>query len=138
MGKLIKNHLARLIVMTAGACKFHVFKICDNSRLIRSRSNRRSFTRFLLAKVLLGFCHNEFRLRSQASTDTSNHKPALRHTRPRMGMATQEIRRNRFTSIDRSPTSSVPTTLSGSHLDVPKHKCRAVLSDWRVHVFLGI
>lgn len=137
MGKLIKNHLARLIVMTAAACKKSSSRFYMPA-LTRPRPNRSITTRFLLAKVLLGLPHHKLRLRRKTHPDPANRQPDIRRHRISLGMAAQAIRWDMATPIDR--VAVTPTTAPGFDLDthVSEHECGTVLSNRDGHLFLGL
>lgn len=99
MGKLVKNHLARLVVMTAAACRCTGPGTLGLWILTFARPDRGFDRRLLLAKVLLGFPHNKFRPRRKTNTYTANRKPCLWHTYTRLGMAPQTVRWHGTTSV---------------------------------------
>lgn len=114
MGRLIKNHWARLIILTAGACelaptsssttwetgpgspRMHlvvgmpVSRCPIVSRALTNephRSNMRCRRGFLLAKDLLGFRHQDAGPGREAVPDTANHQFGYRNLDDGVGVA---------------------------------------------------
>ena len=94
MGKLIKNHWARLIILTAAACTSSPFPSSSNlhphhprTNNHNRRSNRRLDQRILLAEALLGLPNHEPRPRRPTRSDPPDPEPAPRPAGPVLGMA---------------------------------------------------
>jgi hypothetical protein len=62
MGKLIKNHLARLIVMTAGACKIPLLEFIDTQELTKLDQIAASLQGFFWPKIFWDFATTNFDL----------------------------------------------------------------------------
>lgn len=98
MGKLIKNHWARLIILTAAACTSSPTPPTPSitqSLTSPNRPNRRLNQRLLLAETLLGLPDHEPRPRRPAHPDPSDHQPPPRSARPLLGMASTPLHHRR-------------------------------------------
>lgn len=150
MGKLIKNHWARLIILTAAACKqppsYHhavlhhsvTISIATLEMLIYFvRPNSCLPRRLLLAQALLGLPHQESRRCRQTFPHTPNHKPLPRLAGYRLGMAPQILRRYNVPQIDRDETGGISAELPGCDVAVSRDESGLVLSDWHGSVLLG-
>lgn len=138
MGKLIKNHWARLIVLTAAICQSphtpsSVFYTDSGDRPSGSSDRR-----LLLAQDLLGFPHEEPRPGSQAAAHPPDHQPDLRHLHVRVGMAARVPRRHGDPSQHRGPADRPPSRCSRGGLAVPGNESRLVLLDCDGGIFLGL
>ena len=109
MGKLIKNHWARLIILTAAACTSFLPTPLPHSPLSHQhpltkhplhRPNRRLNLRLLLAETLLGLPDHEPRSRRPTRPDPPDHQPAPRPPRPLLGMAPTALHHRRHLHPD--------------------------------------
>ena len=87
MGRLIKNHWARLIVLTAATCMSSLAGTSREFLLTLDRPSSSRHRRLLLAQNLLGFLDENAGSCSEASTDPPNHQPYLWHFHVCLGMA---------------------------------------------------
>jgi len=145
MGKLIKNHWARLIVLTAAVCMSS-----KNLRLLRipsrierfsnksNRSNSRRNPRILLAKNILGFPHQEPRHRCKASTDSANYKLGLRYHHACLGMAFRSHRWLSNAPQHWGETDCVANGWAGRCLTLPGNEPCNLLLCWDDRLFLGL
>ena len=90
MGRLIKNHWARLITLTAGTCMF-LWASGEKTPMpdtnIVYRPNCRGSRGLLLAQDILGLPHENAGSGSQASTCAANHQPLVWHLHGGVGVA---------------------------------------------------
>lgn len=142
MGKLIKNHWARLIILAAGTCMWqfasfhHMFhKHLTNTSHRPSRSRTRGL---LLAQDLLGFPHKNPRCRRQAGTDTANHQPPLRTLTHRLGVAARFYCRIQLSPQSRGPPGHPSAYRPGCRAHLPRDKRCDLPGDWTGCVLLGI
>jgi hypothetical protein len=141
MGRLIKNHWARLIVLTAATCEYshhksgrEAFKITD----MTYRSSRCGRRRLILAKDFLGLAHEEPGSRGQAIADTTDHQHHLWLATLRLGMAPQFHFRHCDPPQSGRPTGCSTPGSSGSGIAVPGHQSRHLLHHRNHGVLLGI
>lgn len=146
MGKLIKNHWARLIVLTASICTSHILSLRlppSNSPLTKfppNRPNRRRSRRILLAQGILGLSNHQPRPRRPPHPHPANPKPPPWYPGPRLGMALAHLRlrRNSNASEHRSPIGGIPLERASGTAVVPRNEPRDILSHWVGCVFLGV
>lgn len=159
MGKLIKNHWARLIMLTAATCMcFHLhthppsilsIQAClyisiytlkytvFTNKTSTTRPNRRFHRGLHLAQDLLGLPHPFARRRSQALPRPPDHQPDLRHRHDRPGVAPPLTRRHRHPPIHRTPSCSPPSLRARLPAHVSVYESGLVLSGWHGCIFLG-
>ena len=138
MGKLIKNHWARLIVLTAATCKSFLFcSLPFRKSDISKRPSCCRLPRFLLAQGLLGFSDKEPRRRREACPDPANHKSPLRYPWSRLGMAAFLPLGNGNAPQYGGATGAVSTEQLGGAVIVPEHECGTLLSSGNGSVLLG-
>lgn len=138
MGKLIKNHWARLVILTAAACKqpsIQSPRPCTNNP---SRPNSSSPGILLLAENLLGLPHQESRLGRKTVSHPPNHQPPTRLPRPDMGMAPPAVRRHRPAPLHRGTPDHIPAERTERTVDIPGHELRPILHHRDGSVFLGL
>jgi hypothetical protein len=139
MGKLIKNHWARLVILTAAACKMLPSTTqTQNKANTQFRSNSSRAGSLLLAQNLLGLPHQEPRWRREANPRPTSHEFDPRHHRSRMGMATTAARGYWTAPLDRSPVDRLPTECAVCALDLPGHELGTLLHHWHGSLFLGV
>ena len=138
MGKLIKNHWGRLIVLTAAICECSLVLIDDFPTNLHCRSNRGSGARFLLAEDLLGFPYQEPRWGREADTCPPNHQPHPRHRNICMGMAFGTHREDGTTSQHRGTLGCFPDRGFGGSVAVSGYESCNILYDRNMRIFLGI
>ena len=102
MGKLIKNHWARLIILTAAACMSSIYLHPSNPHPHRQRTknrkrrpNRRLNQWILLAETLLGLPNHEPRPRRPTHPHPPDPQPAPRPAGPVLGMALTALHHRR-------------------------------------------
>jgi len=139
MGKLIKNHWARLIILTSACCKSQAAQEAgiletDMSTRPTSRRNRR----LLLAQVLLRLPDQELRHGSKACADTAGHQRRCRYHMPCLRVAFK-MGGGDTSAQKHSGKAAVVTT---GHLErcviIPDHECGTVLPHRVRCVFLGL
>jgi hypothetical protein len=142
MGKLIKNHWARLVILTAAACKssrhhHHIF--CSIQILTMFfRPTSRCPRSLLLAQNLLGLSHQKPRCGRKALPSPTNHQPDPRRRRARLGMAIASARRHWSAPLHRGPPDCLPALRTVRTAPLPRHKFRPVLHCRHDCVLLGV
>jgi len=146
MGKLIKNHWARLIVLTAAICRFsssnpHILseKMRKEKHILtKPRSNSSRHRRILLAQNLLGLPHQKPRHRREAAPHPPNHQPTLWLRHVSLGMAARFHRWNGHASQHRGKTRRAAYGGPGCRAAVSSYQPRSLLCDWVGCIFLGL
>jgi len=149
MGKLIKNHWARLIVLTAAACKPGENRKKEQqtqpstSRLILililiPRPIRRRPLRHLLAQTLLRLPHQNPRPDRQTHPRPPNPQPRRRRHHPRLRMAAPLPRRHDAPPQHRGPCAVFAAREPAGRLAVPGDERGGLSFDWVWGVFLGV
>ena len=138
MGKLIKNHWARLIVLTAAACSYSHLSLPAGPTNSKHRSSARLARRLLLAQDLLGFSYQDPRWSREAVPRSSDHQPALRLHDAGLGMAVGIRRRIGNAQKHRGQISRPADDSSGCCVDVPNYQSRPLLHDRTGGVLLGL
>lgn len=138
MGKLIKNHWARLIILSAAACKL-TMTWTDRSLLTLSyRSDCGCHRVLLLAQDLLGLPYAHPRWCSKTDTGFTNNKSTLGAGHASSRMASQLRRR-----LSSPPLARIPTCHPSSHSTqccsyLPRHKRRYLLPHRHDRLLLGL
>jgi hypothetical protein len=139
MGKLIKNHWARLVVLTAAACKSSLYNHDSNVPvLIYPRPNSCCPRSLLLAQNLLGLSHKKPRWRRQTFPHPANRQRHPRRRRSRLGMAASASRRHWTPPLHRSPLDHLPRLRALRPAPLPRHQLRPVLHRRHDCVLLGL
>lgn len=142
MGKLIKNHWARLVILTAAACKSQILPAIPNQPIFTTnthiRPSRRSPRGLLLAQDLLGLSHKEPRLGCQTLPNPANHQHAPRIPGPDVGVALAIARGHRPAPLNRSTPDRIPSECTLRAPDLPGHELRTVLHHRHGRVLLGV
>jgi hypothetical protein len=142
MGKLIKNHWGRLIIMTAATCTPPQTSGLKEWANQFCRSNRRSVTRFLLAQDILGLPHQKPRWRRKAVPIPTDHQPRPWHRYTRMGMASRPDHEIQSCCVSasqyRSALGGVPGSGIGCGVAVSGDKSSVILYHWHGSLLLGI
>lgn len=138
MGKLIKNHWGRLIVLTAAICGFFLLLIGDFPTNFPRRSNRSSVARLFLAENLLGFPHQEPRRRREADPRPPNYQSRPWHRNICVGMALGTHCEDGTTSQHRGTLSGLPDCGFGGGVAVSGYEPSDILYDRNRCIFLGI
>lgn len=139
MGKLIKNHWARLIVLTAAACKHppsNYFHQKTNPSLLRP--NCCILGRLLLAENFLGLPDHEPWWRRAPRTHSASYKLALWRFRFGLGISLALARRHRDASQHRGSPRPIPCVQSYSVVIIPGHQSRHILSGGHRGLLLGV
>ena len=125
MGKLIKNHWARLIILTAAACMSPLQHPSTRQPLTfpPHRPNRRLTLRLLLAQTVLGLPNHEPRPRRPTRPNPPNHQPASRTPGPLLGMALTALHRRRHLHplIQQPPAQPPPPTFQHHRTNLQPH-----------------
>src|SRR5579862_1755754 len=102
MGKLIKNHWARLIVLTAAICEFTLLAVAVLRLTYTCRSSCRCDRGVFLAQNLLGLPHQKSRYGCQTIPCFADNQLDPRPNWLGLGMAAEIHRRIEPPQIDRS------------------------------------
>ena len=144
MGKLIKNHWARLIVLTAATCTHSTHSSSISLTLVtnfffsRYRPNRRRDRRLLLAQILLRLAHQELRRRSQADPYSPNNQPRLRSPQFGRGVAFGLLCRHIDPEEHGTAHAVAAADEPGECVIIPRHESCSLLSDCVCGIFLGV
>jgi hypothetical protein len=140
MGKLIKNHWARLIILTSASCKSTSTQLKSAvptlTRTTRPTSRRpRSL---LLAQILLRLPDQKLRRRRQTRPHPASPQRRHRARLPRLRMAA-EMGRGLEPTPQHGGTAAVVAAGDFERCAaVPNDECGAVLCYWVRGVFLGV
>lgn len=138
MGKLIKNHWARLIILTAAICTCIRLAIKKNIYLQGYRSSCSRHRRFLLAQDLLGFPHQEFGWSSEAHTSPSSYQPYFWNLYVGVGMATGVLGWHCHSPKYRSSFGRITNVSVGGSTSLPRIESSNLLFGWNDSLFLGL
>lgn len=138
MGKLIKNHWARLIVLTAAICTSPLSLRFKFTKLTEYRPSSSSNRRLFLAQDILGLPHQEPRWSSKADSRPANSEPNLWPCHVGMGMATWFPCWHGYPPQYRGTTCgpAYDCSFGGAHL--PGDQPGNLLYDWNGCLFLGL
>jgi hypothetical protein len=142
MGKLIKNHWARLIILTSASCKFNLTPTqSDAPRPTSDNKNRPTSRRprsLLLAQILLRLPDQKLRRRRQTRPHPASPQRRHRARLPRLRMAA-EMGRGLEPTPQHGGTAAVVAAGDFERCAaVPNDECGAVLCYWVRGVFLGV
>lgn len=145
MGRLIKNHWARLVILTASVCMFlrqhpHFSQSAWQRQQSnnKSRPNKQRDSSLYLAQDLLGSMDQKPRRRREASTHSTNLESISGSPRGRMGMAIKISCRLDGASQHRIPIIALPAQLDYGCPYLPGYQCCNLLSCWDSSLFLGL
>jgi hypothetical protein len=142
MGRLIKNHLARLIVLTAATCRFSMSWVPNGSSLttIRFFRSSRCWSPWsLLAKGIFRYLDEGARCHRHSDTDNANLQHHLRTVRTRLGIPVPlPDSQHCPPPIDSRSTCGVPNLRLLCGDNISRNERGAVLRDWNGCLLLGI
>lgn len=141
MGKLIKNHWARLIIMTAAACKWTRFilnMICTELTSYFFRPNCCGHRSLYLAQDLLGFPYDDAGRRCQADTGPPDNQSVARVVHAGSGVASGLYRGLCSAPLARGPAGHPATDGPDLGITVPGHEPCHLLHDWDGGVLCGL
>lgn len=142
MGKLVKNHWGRLIVMTAATCTLVLKPQSDlePSSLTNTshRPNCRKHRRLLLAQTLLRLSNQKPRRRRKTHPDPANPKPRLRNHQSGVRMAPGNPSRHRNPPVHGTPSPLAASRKLIRHPALPRHESGILLCHRVRSLFLGV
>jgi hypothetical protein len=143
MGRLIKNHWARLIILSAAGCKFAiptaaVISWWMTELTMINRASRRFRRRLLLAQDILGFPNKKSQRRRQTDPRPPNHQPHPGFSGSGVGMAVEAVGGLTSAPQHRPPSADLPAQRAGVRVDVSIGRCGDLLSHRHGGVFLGL
>lgn len=130
MGRLIKNHWARLIILSAAACELDLLPASFLMSIftnIHTRPNCCRYRGLLLAQDFLGFRHQDAGSRREAVPHITDHQFGDRNLDDGMGVAAVFHRWLIDPPKSRGPSGLPASGCSLGCLDIPRHERCAVL-----------
>jgi hypothetical protein len=139
MGKLIKNHWARLIILTSACCESQAMQGAHTSKAdLNTRPTSWRYRRLLLAQVLLRLLDQELRHRSKARPNPTGHQRHRSYHMSRLRVAIT-MGGGDTPSQKHSGQAAVVTT---GHFErcaiIPDHQCGIILLHRMRRIFLGL
>lgn len=144
MGRLIKNHLARLIILTAAACTHSPFPvqvvtIMLLTSLKLSRSSCSWYSRVLLAKDFLGYVDKGTEPSCHAAPNSSNFQHYSRPVRNVLGIPSAIPDPKYFsTPVHCCPPLYLPHFSCACSTYLSRDQCSHILHCWPHCLLLGV
>lgn len=144
MGRLIKNHLARLIVMSAAFCEsspsliWYTTRLMTDSLFLFCRPVCWIYWRLFLAKGLLELPDAQSRRRSDTSTNFADTQPDNEPSGLCVGMATEAAGWHDATPQYWIAPGNISPQCAHLRAAVPGRRCCSLLSHRGGGLFLGL
>ena len=139
MGKLIKNHWARLIILTSACCESEELQDIDTPTANPStRPTSRRNRRLLLAQILLRFPDQELRHRRKTRSDPASHQRRYRTHLSRLRVAIKMGSGDTSTQKHSGEAAVVTTGYLERCAAISNHKRGTLLPHRMRCIFLGL